>query len=79
MRWILMFRKKGETGTGCLCEKVECTENELQGEKERIASELEERTGVPWLCATVVPFGERRRRDNSGSAGGGAEQYAGRP
>ena len=66
MRWILMFRKKDETGNGRLCEKVDCGEAELQGEKERICMELEERTGVPWICSAVVPFARdgRLNRDD---------------
>jgi len=55
MRWILMFRRANEEDGGRICQRTDCLEDELIGEKERIAAELERNTGEPWICVTIVP------------------------
>ncbi len=37
-------------------------EDELQGEKERLASELESYSGEAWICEEISPFEEGRRK-----------------
>ena len=64
MRWILQFRRAAEPCGGINAVVVECREEDLQGEKERIGAELEEYSGEAWICSEIVPFdGGRRVRE----------------
>lgn len=64
MRWILKFRRAADPDGGINAVVVECREDELQGEKERIGAELEEHSGEAWFCAEIVPLdGGRRVRE----------------
>lgn len=58
MKWIIMFRQarnpeKSRFRTVC------GSEGDLQGEKERLAMELERETGESWICARVISCPER--------------------
>ena len=49
-RWRMNFYSGHKRKT----QYVSCSERELQGEKERWALFLEEQTGLPWHCTSVV-------------------------
>lgn len=61
MRWILKFRRAADPDGGINAVVVECREEDLQGEKERIGAELEEHSGEAWICAEIVPLDGGRR------------------
>lgn len=55
-KWILMFKRAGDSGNGIICQTVECREEELPGVKEKIALDLERNSGETWICKTIVPI-----------------------
>lgn len=61
MRWILKFIRTGDDpyGPGIFV-RVECTEEELQGEKERQAMQFEKAAGREWICANIQQMTERK-------------------
>ena len=61
MRWILKFIRTGDDpyGPGIFV-RVECSEGELQGEKERQGMRLEKACGRAWICADVQKMPERK-------------------
>lgn len=67
MKWIMKFSREGDDpgGVGVFV-RVECTEGELQGEKERQAMRLEKASGRGWICTSIVSMPEREeaRRDD---------------
>lgn len=65
MKWLLTFRRKKQTEPGGrICQRVDCAEGELEGEKERLAMEFERKSGEPWVCCTIVPIPEMKRRNH---------------
>ena len=60
MKWILKFIRTGDDPDGPgIFVRVECAEEELQGEKERQAMRLEKASGRKWICADIQPMPER--------------------
>ena len=61
MKWIMKFRRASDPDGGVNAILVECREDELQGEKERIDAEMEATSGEAWICAEIMPFDSGRR------------------
>ena len=64
LQWLLKFVRAGDDpGGGGIFVRVECSADELQGEKERQAMKLESACGRAWICADAAEFkpGKRRR------------------
>ena len=60
MKWLLKFkRKSAPDGEGVVCTVVRCAEEDLQGEKESMAMELEKNSGEPWICVDAVRLKSR--------------------
>jgi len=51
VKWMFVFR----CGTEYVYISAACAEDELCGEKEAAAMRLEEESGGPWICTTVLP------------------------
>lgn len=66
MKWIMMFRRAKDPDGGRICWTAECPEEELIGEKERAAAELERNSGEAWICVTVVRIGVGKPEDAEG-------------
>ena len=55
--WAFRFRPARQEDDLPFCAKAECCEDELDGERERIAMWLDERTGEVWICDRIAPYG----------------------
>lgn len=57
--WMLRFNRAsefGRPGADVAAVTADCTEADLQGEKEARLMELEVSTGEAWICRDIVPL-----------------------
>lgn len=71
MKWLMKLRRVGAEEDGVNVVLVECREEDLQGEKERLCAEMEFYSGFAWVCTEIVPFDRQKRRRGNEMQGGG--------